>query len=196
MEILNNFGLEQIASAQSEARLLENRVIMISEGINSIVAKRVVQHLLSLDAVGSKPIYMYVNSPGGEVNSGFAIYDTMRFLKSEVRVINTGLCASIATVINLGAPKKYRFSMPNTKFLIHQPLIGGLVQGPASDLEITAREIIKTRARINQMLAEECGQALAKVEEDTSRDYWMSAKEALEYGLIAKIVNKIDEVMA
>lgn len=196
MEILNNFGLEQIASAQSEARLLENRVIMISEGINSTVAKRVVQHLLSLDAMGNKPIFMYVNSPGGEVNSGFSIYDTMRFLKSEVRVINTGLCASIATIINLGAPKKYRMSMPNTKFLIHQPLIGGHVQGPASDLEITAREIIKTRARINQMLAEECGQPLAKVEEDTSRDYWMSAKEALEYGLIAKVINKIDEATA
>jgi ATP-dependent Clp protease protease subunit len=194
MEILNNFGLEQIASAQSEARLLENRVIMISEGINSAVAKRVVQHLLSLDAVSSKPIFMYVNSPGGEVNSGFSIYDTMRYLKSEVRVINTGLCASIATIINLGAPKKYRMS--NTKFLIHQPLIGGHVQGPASDLEITAREIIKTRAKINQMLSEECGQPLPKVEEDTSRDYWMSAKEALEYGLIAKIITKIDEATA
>ena len=129
------------------------------------------------------------------MNSGFAIYDAMRYINSEVRIITAGLCASIATIINLGAPKEHRYSLPNGRFLIHQPLIGGHVQGQASDLEITAREIIKTRAKINELLAEECGQKVAKVEEDTARDYWMNAEEALEYGLISKIVHKISEIM-
>jgi ATP-dependent Clp protease protease subunit len=119
----------------------------------------------------------------------------MRFLSSEVRVVCTGLTASIATVMLLGAPKKHRYSMPNTRFLIHQPLIGGNIQGQASDLEITAKEIIKTRSKINQMLAKECGQPLEKVEEDTTRDYWMNAQEALEYGLITKIVGNLKEIV-
>ena len=191
---MNNVGLDQLVNMQSETRLLENRTIFISEGITSAVAKRVVQHLLALDQHGDQPINVFQNSPGGEVNSGFAIYDTMRFIKSEVRVINTGLCASIATIINLGAPKKNRLGMPNCKFLIHQPLIGGHVQGQASDLEITAREIIKTRKKINEMLSAECDQPFAKVEEDTTRDYWMSATEALEYGLISKIVENVSEI--
>ena len=190
----NNVGLEQLATLQSETQLLENRTIFISEGITSAVAKKVVQHLLALDNHGDQPINVFQNSPGGEVNSGFAIYDTMRFIKSEVRVINTGLCASIATIINLGAPKKHRYGMPNCKFLIHQPLIGGHIQGQASDLEITAREIIKTRKKINDLLSEECGQPFARVEEDTTRDYWMNAKEALEYGLISKIVENVSEI--
>lgn len=188
--------LEQLTGQQSESKLLEKRVIFVSEAINSTVAKRVVSHLLALEAQdSSKPIMMYLNSPGGEVNSGFAIYDTMRFLSSEVRVVCTGLTASIATVMLLGAPKKHRYSMPNTRFLIHQPLIGGSIQGQASDLEITAREIIKTRSKINQMLAAECNQKLEKVEEDTSRDYWMNAQEALEYGLITKIVGSLKEIV-
>lgn len=191
----NGFGIEQLASMSSEMKLLENRTIMISEGIDARVAQRVINHLLALNVEGDKPIYVYVNSPGGEVNSGFAIYDAMRYINSEVRIITAGLCASIATIINLGAPKEHRYSLPNGRFLIHQPLIGGHVQGQASDLEITAREIIKTRAKINELLAEECGQKVAKVEEDTARDYWMNAEEALEYGLISKIVHKISEIM-
>ncbi|MBC7660430.1 MAG: ATP-dependent Clp protease proteolytic subunit [Chitinophagaceae bacterium] len=191
-----SMDLEQLAGQQSENKLLEKRVIFVSEGINSAVAKKVVNNLLAMDAQdSSKPIYMYLNSPGGEVNSGFAIYDTMRFINSEVRVVCTGLTASIGTIILLGAPKKHRYTMPNTRFLIHQPLIGGHVQGQASDLEITAREIIKTRSKINHMLAEECGQPLAKVEEDTTRDYWMTAEEAKTYGLVTKIVANIKEIV-
>ena len=140
------------------------------------------------------PINIYINSPGGEVNSGFSIYDTMRYIKSECRIITTGLCASIATIINCGAPKEHRYSMPNGRFLIHQPLIGGHVQGQASDLEITAREIIKTRQKLNELLAEACGKPVPKLEEDTARDYWMTAEEALEYGLISKIVENISEI--
>jgi ATP-dependent Clp protease protease subunit len=193
---MSGMDLEQLAGQASESKLLEKRVIFVSEAINSIVAKRVVSNLLAMDAQESnKPIYMYLNSPGGEVNSGFAIYDTMRFLSSEVRVVCTGLTASIATIMLLGAPKKHRYSMPNTRFLIHQPLIGGSIQGQASDLEITAKEIIKTRSKINQLLSEECKQPFEKVEEDTSRDYWMNAQEALEYGLITKIVGNVKEIV-
>lgn len=194
--VMSSMDLDQLAGQQSENKLLEKRVIFVSEAINSSVAKRVVSHLLALEAQDSgKPIYMYLNSPGGEVNSGFAIYDTMRYISSEVRVMCTGLTASIATVMLLGAPRQHRYSMPNTRFLIHQPLIGGHVQGQASDLEITAREIIKTRAKINQMLSTECKQPLEKVEEDTVRDYWMNAEEALAYGLITKIVANIKEIL-
>lgn len=192
---LNQVGIDQLALMQSESKLLEKRTIFVSEGINSTVAKKVVNHLLAFEAQNSsQPIYVYLNSPGGEVNSGFAIYDTMRFIDSEVRIVCTGLCASIATIILLGAPKEHRYSMANAKFLIHQPLIGGHIQGQASDLEITAREIIKTRKKINEMLSKECGQDYAKVEEDTTRDYWMSATESLEYGLISKIVDNIGEI--
>ena len=192
--VTNGLGLEQIVSSVSEIKLLEKRTIFVSEGINSAVAKNVINHLLAMDAESSDTIYMYLNSPGGEVNSGFAIYDTMRFIKSEVRVITAGLCASIATIINLGAPKEHRYSLPNGRFLIHQPLIGGQIQGQASDLEITAKEIIKTRKKINELLAAECGQPIERVEEDTTRDYWMTAGEAVDYGLVSKIVENVSEI--
>lgn len=190
----NSAGLDRFISNISESKLLEHRVMFISEGIDSSVAKRVVNNLLALDCEGDNPITVYINSPGGEVNSGFAIYDTMRFIKSEVRIVTAGLCASIATIINLGAPKVHRYGMPNSRYLIHQPLIGGHVQGQASDLEITAREIIKTRKRLNELLAKECGQPLSRLEEDTARDYWMTAEEALDYGLISKIIENISEI--
>ena len=194
MKIENMAVLDQLVTNLTEMKLLESRTLFISEGINAAVAKTVVSQLLALDIESDKPIHMYLNSPGGEVNSGFAIYDTMRFIKSEVKVITTGLCASIATIINCGAPKQHRYSTPNSKFLIHQPLIGGQVQGQASDIEITAREIIKTRAKINKLLSDECGQSLAKVEEDTTRDFWMSAEEAVEYGLASKIIENISDI--
>lgn len=178
---------------QREQRLLESREIFLSEAVSSQTAKKIVSDLLYLDAQNHEPITLYVNSPGGEVNSGFAIYDTIRFLTSTVRIVNTGLCASIATIINIAAKKENRFSMPNTKFLIHQPLISGQMVAVATDLEIQAKQILKTREKINKLLAEECGQPLARVEEDTLRDYWMDAGEAISYGLITKIIsNKSD----
>lgn len=193
--IMNALDLNEIASSLSDLRLLENRAIFVSEAINSRVAKSVISNLLMLEAISpGKPITMYINSPGGEVNSGYAIFDTMRFISSEIRVVGTGLIASIATVIFVGADKKHRFSLPNSKFLIHQPLIGGQVYGQASDLEITAKEILKTRAKINDLLAKECGQKLEKIEHDTSRDYWMTAEEAVEYGLCTKIITSNTEL--
>jgi ATP-dependent Clp protease protease subunit len=186
--------LERLFSGMLDQKLLEHRTLFISEGVNAAVAKRTIAALLTMDAMGQAPIKLFVNSPGGEVNSGFAIYDTIRFIKSEVKIINTGLCASIATIINIAAKKENRFGMPNTRFLIHQPLIMGQVYGQASDLEITAKEILKTREKINEMLAKECGQDLKKVEDDTSRDYWMNSEEALKYGLISKIVKTANDL--
>lgn len=184
----------ELIQSINENRLMEQRALFISEGITSAVAKRVNAVLLTLDYQSNDPITIYQNSPGGEVNSGFAIYDTIRFVKSPVRIVNAGLCASIATIINIACTKENRYSLPNTKFLIHQPLIPGQVYGQASDLEITAKEILKTRQKINQLLAEECGQPLEKVEQDTVRDYWMSAEEAVEYGLVTKIVKNMGEL--
>jgi ATP-dependent Clp protease protease subunit len=188
-EVVNQLGLDHMSQQLTEQRLLDKRTIFISEGINSTVAKRVINQLLTLEYdKPNAPINIYLNSPGGEVNSGFAIYDTIRFLSSEVRIVNTGLCASIATIINIAAKKQHRFSMPNCKFLIHQPLIPGQIYGQASDIEIHAREILKTRQKINELLSKECGQPLSKVEKDTTRDYWMNAQEAVEYGLVSRIV--------
>lgn len=178
-----------------ETRLLDSRTIFMSEAVTSRTAKKIVTDLLTLDASGEDPIYLYINSPGGEVNSGFAIYDTMRFIQPKVTVINTGLCASIATIINIAVPKERRFSMKNAKFLIHQPLISGQVYGQASDIEITATQILKTREKINKLLAEACGQEIKKVEEDTTRDYWMSAQEAQDYGLIGSIIDHKKEIL-
>ncbi len=193
--VSNQMGLDAMAQQFTEQRLLDKRTLFVSEGINSVVAKRVINQLLTLEYdKPNTPINLFLNSPGGEVNSGFAIYDTIRFLTSDVRIINTGLCASIATIINIAAKKQHRFTMPNCKFLIHQPLIPGQIYGQASDIEIHAREILKTRQKINELLSKECGQPLAKVEKDTSRDYWMNAGEALEYGLVTKIIENISDV--
>ena len=177
-----------------EAKLLESRSLFLSEAVTSNTAKKFVTDLLTLDAQNQDPIYLYVNSPGGEVNSGFSIYDTIRFIGSPVTVITTGLCASIATIINIAVPKERRLSTPNSKFLIHQPLISGQVYGQASDIEITANQILKTREKLNKLLAEACGQKFEKLEEDTTRDYWMSAQESLDYGLIGRIVESKKEI--
>jgi len=181
---------EQLAIPLGEFKLLSTRVLVISEAITSEVAKRVLSHLILLSQTEEKkrPIVIYLNSPGGEVTSGLSIYDAIRFIEAPVKIIATGLCASIATIIHLSVPKPQRYAMPHCKFLIHQPLIMGRVFGQASDIEITAKDIIKTRKRLNRILSQECEQPLEKVESDTTRDYWMTAEEAMEYGLIGKIV--------
>jgi len=191
----NGFMDLGIVEQFTEVKLLQKRKIFISEAITAKSAKRYISDLLALESdKPGEPITLYLNSPGGEVNSGFAIFDTIRFIQSPVTIITAGLCASIATVINVAAKKARRLAMPNSKFLIHQPLIPGQVYGQASDLEITAREILKTRAKINKLLAAETGTALEKVEKDTVRDFWMNAQEAVEYGLVAKIVESYKDV--
>ncbi len=178
-----------------ETQMIENRIITISEGVSSALAKRVINALLIMEAQNAeKPITIYLNSPGGEVSSGFAIFDTIRFINSPVRIVVTGLAASAATIIFCAVKKDRRYTMPNAKFMIHQPSIGGQIYGQASDLEITAREILKTRQKANEILAKECGQPLEKVEVDTTRDYWMSAGEAKEYGLATKIIESISDL--
>lgn len=186
---------EQLINSVGEDKLLKNRKIVISQGITSDIAKKVISDLLVLDQEKNDDIFIFLNSPGGEVTSGFGIYDVIKFIKSNVKIINVGLCASIATIINISVKKEMRFSLKNTKFLIHQPLIMGRIYGQASDIEITAKDILKTRDLINQLLAKECSQKLKKVEKDTTRDYWMDSNEALEYGLIGKVIENISEII-
>jgi len=169
-------------------RLLESRTILLAEPISSELAEDVISRLLVLDGEDEKAIIdVYVNSPGGSVDAGFAIYDVVRFISAPVRCICTGLTASAAVIVLMAAPKKYRLSLPNARFLIHQP--SGGVRGSVSDVKIEANEILKIRQRINNLVAKETGQPPEKVEQDTQRNYWMSAEEALDYGLISKIVD-------
>ena len=185
---------EQGAGMLSKA-LLESRQIPVFGAVDDKLAGRVVAQLLALEADNpDKPITLILNSPGGSVTDGFAIYDTMRFIKPEVRVVCMGLAASIATVILLGAPKAWRLATPSTKLLIHQVYIPGVVRGQASDLEITAKDLLQTRDTINKLLAEETGQDFERIEKDTNRDYWMTAAEAVEYGLIARVITDRSEL--
>ena len=170
-------------------KLLESRTLIISSDVNSKLAEDVLASLIYLDSVNTQLITLYINSPGGEVTSGLAIYDTIKAIKSQVKVINAGLCASIATIINCSVSQDYRFSYPHTKFLIHQPLIMGHIQGQASDLEIHAKDINNTKKLLNTILADSCKQDFKKVQKDTLRDYWMTADEAKKYGLISKIIS-------
>lgn len=174
-------------------KLLESRSILLSGPINSELAAKIVAQLLILDADDpEKPIKVFINSPGGAVDSGFAIYDMMRFVQAPVHTICTGLAASAATVILMGADKGHRYSLPNTRFMLHQPSSG--MQGQASDIEITAREIIRLRQRINELLAEGTGQTVERIFEDLNRDYWMPADAAVEYGLVDTVVTSASEL--
>lgn len=194
-ELDSDIKVDNLFEYHRTYELLKNRTIFISEAVTNNTAKHVVSDLIALDAKSNSPIYLYLNSPGGEINSGFSIYDMIRFIQSDVTVVTTGLCASIATIINVAVPKEKRLAMPNSRFLIHQPLIQGQIFGQATDIEITANEITKTRSKLNQILSDECNQPLNKILEDTQRDYWMSADEAVKYGLVHKIVKSKSEFM-
>jgi ATP-dependent Clp protease protease subunit len=183
------------AKGQWLEHLRRSRTIELFGPVNSALAKRVISQLFYLEADDAeKPITVLQNSPGGSVTDGLAIYDAMRFIKPEIRIVCVGLTASIATITLLGAPRQHRYTLPHTEFLIHQPLIPGSVFGVASDLEITANQILKTRELINQMLARETGQPLEIVRRHTERDYWMTADEAVEYGLVAKVLTHRDDL--
>lgn len=175
--------------------LFRSRQIPIFGVVDHHLSVRVVSQLLALEQESAEaPITVLLNSPGGSVTDGFAIYDAMRFIKPEIRVVCVGLAASIATVILLGAPKEWRAALPNTQLLIHQVYIPEVVYGQASDLEITARNLIQTRDRVNQLLAAETGQSLERIERDTNRDYWLTAPEAVQYGLISRVVTNRSEI--
>ena len=173
--------------------LLKNRTVTLFGEINDDVARRTAEKLLALSFESDDPINMYISSPGGHVESGDSIYDMIQFIKPVVRTIGTGWVGSIATHIYLAPEKENRFCLPNTRFLIHQP--AGGAGGSASDFEIHAREILKTRERINSTIAERTGQPLERVEKDTDRDYWMSPEEAVEYGIVGTIINNISEIV-
>lgn len=167
-------------------RLLETRTILLSGQVNKELAERVIRQLLLLEAKSSDPIKVMIDSPGGDVDAGYAIFDMIRFVKAEVWMIGMGLVASAGALILLAAPKERRVAFPNSHYLIHQPLSG--LRGVATDIEIHARELEKTRDRLNKLIAHETGQPLPRVVKDTDRDYWMGAEDAIAYGLVSKIV--------
>ena len=167
--------------------LLKTRSILISGEIDKKMAEKVVNQLLMLEAENDEPIKVFIDSPGGDVDSAYAIFDMIRFVKPKVTMIAMGLAASAGALILLAGDKENRFGFPNSHYLIHQPLSG--VRGVATEIEIHAKEIEKTRQKINALIAKETGKSLAQVEKDTDRDYWMSAEEALDYGLISKIIS-------
>ena len=171
------------------SRLLKDRIIMLSGEIEDHMASAIVAQLLFLEAEDpDKDIYLYINSPGGVVTSGFSIYDTMNYIKPDVSTICIGQAASMgAFLLSCGAKGK-RYALPNSRIMIHQPLGGA--QGQATDMEITVKEILRIKENLNKILAANTGQKLAKIEKDTDRDFFMSAKEAVEYGLIDKVLEK------
>lgn len=175
-----------------EGTLFEHRTLTLFGEITKDVAQRTAEKLLSLSFESTDPITMFIGSPGGHVESGDTIFDMIGYIEPVVRVVGTGWVGSIATHIYLAPEREHRYCLPNTRFLIHQP--AGGFGGDASDIEIHAREIVKTRERINRIIAERTGQPLEKVAEDTDRDYWMSAEESLEYGLVGKIVARAGEI--
>ena len=175
------------------SRMLGIRTILVSGEINQEVAERVISQALILDAAGHDPIRVMITSQGGHVDSGYAIYDVLRYLESPVITVGAGWVASIAVPILLAAEKSQRHSLPNTRFLLHQP--SGGVGGQASDVRIAAEEILKLRERLNRLVSKETGNSFEQVSEDSDRNFWMSAKEALEYGLIAKIIQSQSEVV-
>jgi ATP-dependent Clp protease protease subunit len=162
--------------------------------VDKDLSEKVIRHLLLLESVSSDPITILVDSPGGDVYAGFSIFDMIRFVKAPVRIVGMGLIASAAALILLAVPRERRYGLPNSSYLIHQPLSG--IQGVASDIEIHARELEKTKLRLNEIIAEATGQSLERVSKDTDRDYWMNAQEALAYGLIEKIIANRDELPA
>jgi len=171
------------------SRLLKERVIFLVGPVNDHVANLVVAQLLFLESDNpDKDISFYINSPGGSVSSGMAIFDTMNFVKPDVSTLCTGMAASMGAFLLAAGAKGKRFSLPNSKILIHQPSGGS--QGQATEIEIQAREILKTRAQLNKILAELTGQPLERIERDTERDYYMSADECKEYGLIDQVISK------
>jgi len=175
-----------------DEKLFKSRAITIFGEINDKIARSVTEKLLALAADSDDPIAIYISSPGGHVESGDVVYDMIKFIKPDVKVIGTGWVASAATTIFLAARKENRFALPNTRFLVHQPSGGS--RGDATDIAIQAEQIVKMKARINQLIADETGQPLERVAEDTDRDHWMSVEQAIDYGIVGKVVKSSAEI--
>lgn len=175
-----------------QEKLLKTRSIIISGEITQALAEKVTAQLLILQEMGDEPIKLFINSQGGHVEAGDTIHDMIRFIKPEVIVIGTGWVASAGITIYLAADIQNRYSLPNTRYMIHQPLGG--VQGQATDIKIEAEEIIKMRSRINKLISKGTGQPLEKVQKDTQRNYWLDAQEAKEYGIVYRIISQYSEL--
>jgi ATP-dependent Clp protease, protease subunit len=171
------------------SRLLKDRIVFLGSAINDSVANTVIAQLLFLESENSsKDITLYIHSPGGHVTAGLAIYDTMQLIKPDVSTVCVGMAASMGAILLAGGAKDKRFALPNAEIMIHQPLGG--TEGQATDIFIHAQHIIKTKERLNHILAKHTGQPLKTIEKDTDRDFFMSSEEALKYGLIDKIISK------
>lgn len=176
-----------------DEKLFKARTVTIFGDINERLARNITERLLALAAESNDPITIYISSPGGHVESGDVIYDIIKFIEPVVRVVGTGWVASAATTIFLAADKEHRFALPNTRFLVHQPSGGS--RGSASDIKIQAEQIVKMKARINQLIASETGQPVERVAKDTDRDYWMSVDEAIEYGIVGRCINSARDLI-
>lgn len=176
-----------------DEKLFKARAVTIFGDINEKLAKSITERLLALAAESNDPITIYISSPGGHVESGDVVYDIIKFIEPVVRVVGTGWVASAATTIYLAADKQHRFALPNTRFLVHQPSGGS--RGSASDIKIQAEQIVKMKARINQLIANETGQSVERVAKDTDRDYWMSVDEAIEYGIVTRCINSARDLV-
>lgn len=184
---------KQKAPEQFSEKFLKTRQIILTGEINKELADSIVRQLLILDSEDEKsPIYMYIDSPGGDVDAGFAIFDMIRFINAPVYLIGMGLIASAATLVLLAVDKEFRIGLPNSRYLIHQPL-GGM-RGVATDIEIYAKDMEKIRAKLNSLIAEQTGTSLEQVTKDTERDFWLDSDEAIKYGLISKIIAKKSEL--
>lgn len=177
-----------------EEALFKARTILLTGGVDDKLARRVCERLLALSAESKEPILLVVSSPGGHVESGDMIHDMIKFVEAPVMVLGSGWVASAGALIYAAAKKENRYSLPNTRFLLHEPR-GGF-GGQASDIDIQVREIVRMRERLNMIFAEATGQTLEKIKADTDRDHWMSAEEAVEYGLVGKIVKTRSEITA
>ncbi len=174
------------------SRLLKDNVIFLGQPIDDNLANLVIAQLLFLEAENpEKDISIYINSPGGSITAGFAIYDTMKYVKPDIATICIGQCASFAAVLLAAGTKGKRYALPNSRVLIHQPWLQGLA-GQASDIDIHAKDILRMRHRLNEILADSTGQPIERIERDTDRDYILAAKEAKEYGLVDQVISKRD----
>jgi ATP-dependent Clp protease protease subunit len=173
-------------------KLFASRTVIISGEINQAVAERAMTQLLAMASESDKRITVFINSQGGHVEAGDTIHDVVRFITPPVRMVGTGWVASAGALIFVSVPRKLRFCLPNTRFLLHQP--AGGMGGTASDIAIEAREIVKMRERLNRIFARETGQSIERIEDDTLRNFWLDAEQAKEYGLVGKIIGKQNEL--
>lgn len=173
-------------------QFLKTRTVLLTGEINKNLAERVVRQVLLLEQESDEPIKVFIDSPGGDADAGFAILDMMRFVRPPIKMIGMGLVASAGAIVLLAAPREQRFALPNSRYLIHQPMAG--FRGVGTEIEIHAKEIDLMRRKMNELISQETGKPVAEVEQDTDRDYWMGADEALAYGLVGRIIRSQDDL--